>query len=89
MSTLQPVYEPSKLGPFSIIFVHGLGGHPEATWMSDPDKPETLWPKWVGEDTGCDTWVLGYEAALSSWQEVTMALPDQGGKRRSIRLERL
>ncbi|BBU33392.1 hypothetical protein BTHE68_71260 (plasmid) [Burkholderia sp. THE68] len=83
MSTLEPAYQSPTPGPFSIVFVHGLNvfnlkEHPKTTWMSNPDDDATLWPVWIGEDSGCDTWVLGYDAALSRWHDDAMSLPDQG-----------
>lgn len=78
MSSLRRVYKPEKPGAFSIVFVHGLNGHPEETWMSRPNDETTLWPVWVGEDSGCDTWVLGYDSALSGWRDAAMSLPAQG-----------
>lgn len=62
----------------NVVFLHGLGGHAKETWMCDPENDTTLWPKWVGEEADCVTWVLGYDAALSSWVDEAMPLPDQG-----------
>jgi hypothetical protein len=45
--------------------------------MSDPKDETTLWPKWLGEDTQCPVWLLGYGAAMSRWKADTMALPRQ------------
>ena len=75
---LELVHQPESRGPCSIVFIHGLDGHPRWTWMSHPAVEATLWPAWVGADSGCDCWVLGYDAALSGWREEAMPLPDQG-----------
>jgi predicted alpha/beta hydrolase family esterase len=78
MSTLESAYQPPTPGPFSIVFIHGLNGHAKTTWMSDPRDTATFWPVWIGEDSGCDTWVLGYDAELSGWRDAAMSLPAQG-----------
>lgn len=62
----------------NVVFLHGLGGHPKETWMHNPSDHTTLWPKWIGEDANCNVWVLKYDAALSSWTDSAMQLPDQG-----------
>src|SRR5258708_9985944 len=46
--------------------------------MPNPRDHATLWPAWVGEDSGCPVWLLGYDAALSGWVDGAMPLPDQG-----------
>ncbi len=61
-----------------VIFIHGLGGGIKSTWMHQPENDSSLWPAWVGADTGLTTWVLGYDAALSAWKDSAMPLPDQG-----------
>ncbi|TKC86905.1 alpha/beta fold hydrolase [Trinickia terrae] len=78
MSSLKRVFETQSRGPFSIIFIHGLGGHFEKTWMSRSKDHTSLWPSWVGEDSGCETWVLDYDADLSGWRDSAMPLPAQG-----------
>ena len=62
----------------AIVFVHGLGGDLIDTWRHESRSPDDCWPHWLGHDTGCDVWVLGYDAALSALSEQAMALPDQG-----------
>jgi hypothetical protein len=61
----------------AIIFVHGLGGDVIDTWQHASAKATDFWPHWVGQDTDCDSWVLGYDAALSAWKEQAMPLPHQ------------
>lgn len=78
MTDLIPVYEPVKaMGKPRVVFIHGLGGDIRKTWMVDPKDQSTLWPRWIGEDTGCPVWLLGYGAALTRWKKDAMALPRQ------------
>ena len=62
----------------AIIFVHGLGGHSIDTWRHESCTAQDFWLHWVGSDTRCDVWTLGYDAALSAWHDNAMPLPDQG-----------
>ncbi len=77
MTTLVQLNKGSADRP-ALIFVHGLGGHPIDTWRHATTKAEDCWPHWVGQDTGCDVWSLGYDAELSAWRDQAMPLPDQG-----------
>jgi pimeloyl-ACP methyl ester carboxylesterase len=65
-------------GKAHVVFVHGLGGHPENTWMSNINDAASLWPKWVAEDSGCEVWLMGYDAGLSRWLDGAMPLTMQG-----------
>lgn len=86
MAELVQVHKPvNSTGKPSIVFIHGLDGDTRSTWMSDPKDEKTLWPKWLGEDTQCPVWLLGYGAAMSRWKADAMALPRQA----SAVLERL
>lgn len=79
MATLEQIHlAQSDPNGLAIVFVHGLGGHPHHTWMANEKDLETLWPKWIGTDAACATWVLAYDATLSSWRESAMQLTDQG-----------
>jgi nucleoside phosphorylase/pimeloyl-ACP methyl ester carboxylesterase len=62
----------------AIVFLHGMGGHLFDTWTGPASSRDDCWPHWVGQDLDCDTWTLGYDAALSRWQDQAMPLPDQG-----------
>ncbi|MBK8889804.1 MAG: hypothetical protein IPN75_05115 [Dechloromonas sp.] len=78
MTDLISVYEPVKAtGKPRVVFIHGLDGDIRKTWMADPKDQGTLWPRWVGEDTGCPVWLLGYGAALTRWKADAAALPRQ------------
>jgi pimeloyl-ACP methyl ester carboxylesterase len=78
MAELYQVHAPTNTtGTPRIVFVHGLDGHYRETWMTRPKDENTLWPKWLGEDTGCPVWLLSYGAAMSRWKADSMALPRQ------------
>ena len=62
----------------AVVFVHGLGGDIFDTWVGDGATQDDCWLNWVGKETGCDTWTLTYDAALSRWIDQAMPLPDQG-----------
>lgn len=86
MAELIQVHKPvNSAGKPRIVFIHGLDGDRDNTWMSNPKDGKTLWPKWLGEDTQCPVWLLGYGAAMSRWKADAMALPRQA----SAILERL
>jgi pimeloyl-ACP methyl ester carboxylesterase len=78
MATLINVYEPADTaGKPCIVFIHGLDGNVRTTWMANPKIDSTLWPTWLGEDTGCPVWLLEYEAATFRSSGVAMAVPTQ------------
>ncbi|WP_155648923.1 esterase/lipase family protein [Burkholderia stagnalis] len=78
MAELIQVHNPvNSSGKPRIVFVHGLDGHFRSTWMANPKDDDTLWPKWVGQATGCPVWLLSYGAATSRWKADAMALPRQ------------
>ncbi len=78
MSELKCIYGQEKDQGLILIFVHGLDGDLEKTWMSDPNNKATFWPNWLAEDCDCTAWTLGYDASLSGWKDSAMPLPDQG-----------
>jgi hypothetical protein len=51
-----------------VIFVHGLGGDPFATWSHDPRQPSDCWPYWlVDEFPGVAVHTLQYPASWTNW----------------------
>jgi hypothetical protein len=67
-----------------VVFVHGLGGDPIATWRSGKDK-NTSWPHWLALEFGTQigVWSLGYAAAPTRWEGVRVPFfgskdPDAG-----------
>src|SRR5882757_1486085 len=33
-----------------VIFIHGLKGHAETTWMHDENDNDSFWPLWLAQD---------------------------------------
>lgn len=79
---LHEITGPSNVDrKLNVVFLHGLGGDSWTTWMNDPNKLETLWPSWLGEDfPDFRIWTLGYAAEPSRWKGESMPLADQGNK---------
>ncbi|PTP74005.1 esterase/lipase family protein [Vibrio splendidus] len=50
-----------------VVFIHGLGGHHEKTWLSStPDKG--FWPNWLSEEIdNIAIWSVGYLNPISRW----------------------
>ncbi|HFG2036624.1 TPA: esterase/lipase family protein [Vibrio cholerae] len=50
-----------------VVFIHGLGGHYEKTWLSStPDKG--FWPNWLSEEIdNIAIWSVGYINPISRW----------------------
>lgn len=84
MAQLKLVHEPSDAsGALQVVFVHGLNltgakDHHSSTWMHDPADRATLWPRWLGEDTNCTTWLFSYDADAFAWTDNAMSLQAQG-----------
>ena len=76
MADLEQVHRGDASRP-ALVFVHGLGGHLFDTWVGAGSSRDDCWLHWVGQDTRCDTWTLGYDAALSRWKDQAPPLPDQ------------
>src|ERR1041384_960888 len=77
MSALRTISKPPSLTRGSVIFVHGLGGDPIATWLQGNNR-SSFWPAWLGvalQDFAVYT--LEYDAAPSTWLGSAMALPDR------------
>jgi len=78
MTNLINIYKPANSqGKPTIVFIHGLDGDIRTTWMANPEVESSLWPVWLGEDTGCPVWLLGYNAATFRSGGHAMAIPAQ------------
>ena len=77
MADLEQVHAGHPERPV-VVFIHGLDGHMFDTWVGPGTSADDCWPHWIGQDTGCDTWVMGYDAQISRWQDQAMSLVDQG-----------
>ena len=61
-----------------VIFVHGLGGDPFATWWHDPYHPGDSWPFWLAEAVPeVQVHCLEYEAAPAHWLGRSMPLVER------------
>lgn len=78
MSKLTRVFEHAPNASPIVVFVHGLGGDSQGTWMHNARDQATLWPAWVAQDARCSAWIAGYGAAISGWTDGAMHLADQG-----------
>ena len=76
MATLHCFHTGKPRHP-ALIFIHGLGGHPVDTWRSPHVPADNFWLHWIGRDTGCPVWSVGYDAELCGWRGQAMPLPDQ------------
>lgn len=83
MSELVKIGEWTGQRRATIIFVHGLGGHPYDTWRRGPGKAEddvTFWPRWLAEETpGSTVYTIGYSASAAGWFGQTMPIEDRAG----------
>jgi pimeloyl-ACP methyl ester carboxylesterase len=77
VSKLHRVSQGSKRVQGAVVFLHGLGGHPFATWQASV-RADDCWPNWVAQDLPeVDIWTVEYEASPSTWHGSAMALPDR------------
>ena len=70
MAELLPISSPlAAERQLDVVFVHGLGGDPLATWRRGTDE-NTSWPHWLALEFAekIGVWSLGYAAAPTKWQ---------------------
>lgn len=83
MATLHLCREGDRSKPV-VILIHGLNGHFLDSWRHADAPSDACWPHWLSEDSGCDVYLLEYDASLSRWQHQAMPLPDQGDQVASL-----
>lgn len=61
-----------------VVFVHGLGGGIDTTWLTTTTHGPERWPLWLLEDVpDIAVWAVGYNAAPSAWTGDAMPLEDR------------
>lgn len=64
---LYPIGTQPKEHLIDVVFVHGLGGNYQTTWMLEQDRARS-WPIWLAEDLPeARVWCAQYPAAPSGW----------------------
>ncbi|QCU73294.1 esterase/lipase family protein [Pseudoalteromonas distincta] len=59
-----------------VIFLHGLGGSANSTWLKKGSKDEA-WPMWLAEDNSdLNIWTVEYSAPKLSFNSTGMGIPD-------------
>jgi tetratricopeptide (TPR) repeat protein/pimeloyl-ACP methyl ester carboxylesterase len=71
----------------SVVFVHGLGGHPFDTWRRYKFSwrrrrrelvENSMWPAWLADDLkGVAVYTLGYSSPLTNWIGTAMPILDE------------
>ncbi|KAL3951979.1 hypothetical protein ACCO45_006296 [Purpureocillium lilacinum] len=63
----------------TVVFVHGLGGHPVKTWRH-PSGQDTFWPQcWLPKEPGLETvrvCIFGYAAEFATTKENIFTIAD-------------
>ncbi|ROW36853.1 hypothetical protein C3454_06780 [Citrobacter europaeus] len=59
-----------------VVFVHGLGGHYQGTWMGGAQR-DAFWPEWLCDDVpGLCIWSIEYDSASVSGTDRGMQFQD-------------
>jgi len=61
----------------TVVFVHGLGGHPYNTWRRHRED-QSFWPVWLAEDVpGLTVLTYGHSSPPTNWIGTAMPLLDE------------
>ncbi len=79
MAELRLMHGEGESSGLHVVFVHGLDGDLEGTWLSS-SVPEEFWPSWLGQDIeGLWIWSVGYQASKTRWRsDKAMHFIDRG-----------
>ena len=59
-----------------VIFIHGLDGHAEKTWVNNDNE---FWPSWFEtEFESIAVWTIGYDATSTAWKSDNMPMNERG-----------
>ncbi len=76
MSKIELRSDSTKLKPIHVLFIHGLGGDADNTWVERGSK-EQLWPLWLLEDSDdLNIWTVEYSAPKLKFNGSGMGIPD-------------
>tara|TARA_R110001583_G_scaffold61445_3_gene181547 strand:+ start:3392 stop:7150 length:3759 start_codon:yes stop_codon:yes gene_type:complete len=68
--------DPNKLKNIHVLFIHGLGGDADNTWLQR-DSKEQSWPLWLLEDSDdLNIWSIEYSAPKLKFNNSGMGIPD-------------
>lgn len=85
MSKIKLLSDSAKLKDVHVVFVHGLGGDADKTWLSSGIKKEgswfgkkkETWPLWLLDDSeDLNIWSIEYSAPKVSFSNDGMGIPD-------------
>jgi pimeloyl-ACP methyl ester carboxylesterase len=76
MSEIKLRSDPTKLKNMHVLFIHGLGGDADNTWLQR-DSKEQSWPLWLLEDSDdLNIWSIEYSAPKLKFNNSGMGIPD-------------
>lgn len=76
MSKIKLRSDPTKLKNMHVLFIHGLGGDADNTWLKR-DSKEQSWPLWLLEDSDdLNIWSIEYSAPKLKFNNSGMGIPD-------------
>jgi len=76
MSEIKLRSDPTKLKNMHVLFIHGLGGDADNTWLKR-DSQDQSWPLWLLEDSDdINIWSIEYSAPKFKFNNSGMGIPD-------------
>jgi pimeloyl-ACP methyl ester carboxylesterase len=76
MSEIKLRSDPTKLKNMHVLFIHGLGGDADNTWLKRGSK-DLSWPLWLlGDSEDLNIWSIEYLAPKLQFNNSGMGIPD-------------